>query len=107
MAIVYLLHFPEQRLSGDRDQHYLGVAESEATIPRDLRCGRGRRPAPDHVVADVWEAGDLHEAERLAAKFRKQGSRKRLCSICTPGNARGQGTGNWVRYNAPAPAQGG
>ena len=93
MAIVYLLHLPDQRTHG----HYLGVAESEAAIPPTMRFGHGQRAVPAHVLADVWETADLAAAQELLRKFQRQGSHKRHCSICSPGNARGEGTGRWSR----------
>jgi hypothetical protein len=96
-GIVYLLHFTR---GGRMDTHYLGVAESEAAIDTSRRPhGHGVRLFPNHVgevyVADVWEVGSQAEAEQLREKFRKQGSRKRICSVCNPGNSRGAGRGNW------------
>lgn len=96
MAIVYLLHFLES--PNGHHRHLLGVAEGEHEIPREaLPYGRGTQPAPPNQVADVWDMPTPEAAEALAVKFRKQGSRRRLCSICNPGNARGSGTGNWTR----------
>lgn len=98
-GIVYLLHFGKPFT---RAGHYLGVVESEAGIAVDsvtIPHGRGRRStaAVDVQVADVWETTDLPAAEALREKFKKQGSRKRLCSVCTPGNDRGGGRGKYPR----------
>lgn len=53
--------------------------------------------AADGQVADVWECETQEAAGELLAKFRRQGSRRRLCSVCNPGNARGAGRGRWER----------
>lgn len=98
MAIVYLLHTPGARWFA----HYLGTAAAEDEIDVEvIPHSRGVRTPPSEaarpVIADVWEASSMAEARRLFTKLSKQGSRRRLCSICSPGNARGSGTGRWVR----------
>lgn len=100
-AIVYLLHYARPYGNG---RHYLGVAASEGEIPQSgVPHGRGVRSSrASGQLADVWDVVSLPAAEQLRAKFRKQGSRRRLCSICTPGNARGAGTGNWERVKVGA-----
>lgn len=100
MPIVYLLHFDRP---GSYGTHTIGIATSETTIDLTTAAvGRGGRGKIDlsayhPIVADVWECARTHDAAILLAKFRKQGSRSRLCSICHPGNARGSGRGNWQR----------
>lgn len=95
--IVYLLHYP----NGNELGHYLGFAESEVTIdPHAVPHGRGWRKVTEGempVVADVWESTTVKAAHALFDKLSRQGSRRRLCSICNPGNARGAGRGNWER----------
>jgi hypothetical protein len=49
------------------------------------------------VVADVWEVDTAEAQQAVYNRLRRQGSRRRLCSICNPGNARGAGRGNWER----------
>ncbi len=95
--IVYLLHYPDGELG-----HYLGQAASELAIdPAAVPHGRGwRQVAPGDappVVADIWEVDTPEAAQLLYDTLRRQGSRRRLCSICHPGNARGAGRGNWER----------
>lgn len=99
--IVYLLHYP----NGAELGHYLGVAASEVAVnPYAVPHGRGWRHAPPGgdlpVVADVWEVDTAKAAHTLHEKLKRQGSRRRLCSICNPGNARGAGRGNWERQPA-------
>ena len=108
-GLVYLLHFttPYRHAA-----HYMGATG----LPMEYReaAHRGRvlhdgdqsygRPAKlvkalldaggDFVVADVWETDTLEQAFDLERKFKKQGSRRRLCSICSPNNGRGLGRGN-------------
>ena len=96
--IVYLLHYP----NGNQLGHFLGLADSELAIdPYSIPHGRGMRQLAEGeelpVVADVWEDDD---PEALYDKLRRQGSRRRLCSICNPGNARGAGRGKWERQPA-------
>lgn len=92
--IVYLLHYAADHVGS----HYLGVAEDEAAIPLgEVPHGQGARHPAGATVADVWEVADAAQAGRLRAKLARQGSRARLCSICSPGNARGAGRGNWLR----------
>ena len=96
--IVYLLHYPD----GVELGHYLGQAASEVAIdPLVVPHGRGwRHVAPGDalpVVADIWEADTPEAAQALYDTLSRQGSRRRLCSICHPGNARGAGRGNWER----------
>lgn len=100
--IVYLLHYPNGAGLG----HYLGQAPSEVAInPHAVPHGRGwRHVAPGDelpVVADVWEVDTTEWQQAVYKKLRRQGSRRRLCSICNPGNARGAGRGNWEREAAP------
>jgi hypothetical protein len=94
MATVYLLHFsPPGSLGG----HYLAVAPGDvSTPPATIRRGTGTVQTPTGAqVADVWETADLVSAQALRGRLARQGSRRRLCSICSPGNARGAGRGNW------------
>ena len=96
--IVYLLHYPDSAGLG----HYLGQATSEVAInPYAVPHGRGWRPAPQDgtipVVADVWEVDTAEAQQAVYNRLSRQGSRRRLCSICNPGNARGAGRGNWER----------
>ncbi len=96
--IVYLLHYADGAGLG----HYLGRASSELAInPLAIPHGRGwRHVAPEGplpLIADVWELDTVEAAHALYDKLRRQGSRRRLCSICHPGNARGAGRGNWER----------
>jgi hypothetical protein len=97
--IVYLLHYADESTELG---HYLGIADAELLInPYAVPHGRGWRPvregAPLPVVADIWNASTPMAARALYARLRRQGSRRRLCSICSPGNARGAGRGKWER----------
>ena len=96
MASVYLLHWPAFYIYGG---HYLSVsAKADPEVPMVIVRGTGVVQTPEGaIVSDVWEARDLAEARRLRARLAKQGGRRRICSICSPGNARGAGTGNWER----------
>ncbi len=99
--IVYLLHYPDSAGLG----HYLGQAASEVAInPHAVPHGRGWRHVAEGddlpVVADVWESATTEAHQTLYSKLSQQGSRRRLCSICNPGNARGAGRGNWEREPA-------
>ena len=93
-GLVYLYHFSNPQLHAG---HYLGAGGPNALTELQVPTrGFGRTLALSTrlaEVADVWETATLEEAHALAAKFRKQGSRRRLCSICNPGNGRGQGRG--------------
>ena len=97
--IVYLLHYP----NGVELGHYLGFADSELNINMHaVPHGRGWRQVPEDinlapVLADIWDADTVKAQHALYDKLSRQGSRRRLCSICTPGNARGAGRGNWER----------
>lgn len=96
--IVYLLHYPDRATCA----HYLGKADSEdaidfTRIPHGLGYRRFDPDEPEPQIADVWEASTAAQQDALYWRLWKQGGRKRLCSICTPGNARGAGTGNWER----------
>lgn len=96
--IVYLLHYP----NGNQLGHYLGFADSELAIdPHAVPHGRGWRRVGEGsdapVVADVWESDTVKAQHALYDKLSRQGSRRRLCSVCNPGNARGAGRGNWER----------
>lgn len=96
-GIVYLLHYPRPL---NRAGHYLGVAEAEASIStQHARHGAGWRAlvGTGAEIADVWEAGSLAAAEALRGKLARQGGRRRLCSVCSPGNSRGAGTGRYAR----------
>jgi hypothetical protein len=94
--VVYLLHWPR---AGPLGRHYLGTAASEGAIDvEQLTHGRGARPGPPGAtIADVWEAETEQAAHALYRRLRRQGGRRRLCSVCSPGNSRGSGRGNYVR----------
>lgn len=101
-VIVYLLHYPRP---GVHHGHYLGMAEAEASIRTDIiRHGAGWRslaglaPVPA-TIADVWDCATVAEAEALYARLKRQGSRRRICSVCSPGNSRGVG-GRWAGHVA-------
>lgn len=100
-ATVYLLHWP--RPDGRLGRHYLGLAASEAAIDltavphgRGLRARRLRGPTP--ILADVWDLPSMAAAVAFRDKLRRQGGGGRKCSICAPGNARGEGRGRWIRH---------
>ena len=96
-GIVYLLHYARPFT---RAGHYLGVATSESAIStQHARHGAGWRPlaGAQATIADVWEADSLPAAEALRGKLARQGARGRLCSVCSPGNGRGGGTGRYTR----------
>lgn len=125
-ATVYLLHFvtPYTAQTGQRRkwcQHFLGVTE----LPLETRLAAHRattvpdgiwaehlsplllavaRAGVEWVVADQWDCATREEAYRLAARLKgSHTGNKRICSICTPGNRRGQG-GRWAhRKQAEAP----
>lgn len=112
-GLVYLLCFAHSPYKHAR--HYLGATglsiEDRVAAHRGVALHEGDRsygrPAKliaallaaggDFVVADVWETDTRAEAFELEKRLKKQGSRARLCSICSPGNVRGTGTGNWPR----------
>ncbi len=99
--IVYLLHYPNYP-NGAGLGHYLGQAASEVAInPYAVPHGRGWRHVAEGddlpVVADIWESDTAEAQQAVYNRLRQQGSRRRLCSICNPGNARGAGRGNWER----------
>ena len=96
-GIVYLLHYPRPL---NRAGHYLGVAATEAAIStQHARHGAGWRllDGTGAEIADVWECTDAREAEALYGRLKRQGGRRRLCSVCSPGNSRGGGTGRYER----------
>ncbi len=100
-ASVYLLHFPPGRADAPQlGGHFLGVTPGPVgdRAPAVIVRGPGRVATPaGATVADVWDCDDLPAAQALAAKFRRQGSRRRLCSVCSPGNRRGDGRGSYAR----------
>lgn len=101
-GLVYLYHFASPQLHAG---HYLGAGGPDALTNRQVPTRGFGRALAQHAavseVADVWETETIEEAHALAAKFRKQGSRRRLCSICNPGNGRGQGRGRGRKVAAP------
>ncbi len=100
MASVYLLHITDQPDAGGLGGHYLGISASagEVAVPATITRGLGQTLTPvGATVADVWECGSRREAEALRARLARQGSRRRICSICSPGNGRGNGRGNYDR----------
>lgn len=107
MPIVYLLHADRPTAAGWR--HYLGVAAAEADVSTaTARHASGHRQLPAGMaIADVWECASPAEADALRAKLARQGSRAGMCSICTPGNARGLGRGRWDRQGRKATISGG
>lgn len=112
VGTVYLLHFSTPFKHA---RHYLGATgkplEERLAAHRGVRLHEGDstygRPAKlltavlqsggDWEVADVWETSTRAEAFELERRLKKQGSRARLCSICSPGNSRGNGRGKWPR----------
>jgi hypothetical protein len=102
--VVYLVCFAAGPGTGWL-AHHLGVAASESDINlRQVPHGAGWRSlpleAPSGVLVDVWEAADEPSAWARRDQLAKQGSRARLCSICNPGNSRGNGRGNYPRKGA-------
>lgn len=99
MTTVYLLHFPAASITdpGGLGGHFLGTAAGRVgNVPDVIVRGTGASLTPaGAVVADVWECPDVASAACLRDRLARQGSRRRLCSICNPGNARGSGRGNW------------
>lgn len=99
-GIVYLLHYSRPFT---RAGHYLGIARSEREIStQHARHGAGwrRLAGAEATIADVWECADAREAEALYGRLKRQGGRARLCSVCSPGNSRGAGTGRYPRQKA-------
>lgn len=100
MAVVYLLHWLMPDASS---RHYLGAAPNENAIDVErMRHGAGVRQLPVEQaatlqIADVWDMPTIEAANGLRAMLAKQGGRRRLCSVCTPGNSRGGGRGRWLR----------
>ena len=104
MASVYLLHFPPGLARGG---HFLGVAPAGElgtagdSPPPTITHGAGLAACPPGaVVADVWDCATAQEADALARRLRRQGGHRRLCSVCSPGNGRGQGRGWYQRERA-------
>lgn len=118
-ATCYLLHFltPYTAQTGQRKhqcRHYLGVTE----LPLETRLAAHRaaivpegiwaehlsplllaaaRAGVEWVVADSWECETAKEAYAFRQRLKNGGgvSNKTICSICNPGNRRGQG-GRWA-----------
>lgn len=117
-ATCYLLHFvtPYTAQTGQRRhqcRHYLGVTE----LPLETRLAAHRAAIvpegiyPEHlsplllaaaragvewIVADSWECTTAKEAYDLRRRLRcGKVKNKIICSICNPGNRRGQG-GRWA-----------
>jgi hypothetical protein len=99
MASVSLLHITDQPDAGGLGGHYLGVSHTaDPVVPATITRGLGQTLTPvGATVADVWEVGSLAAARELRGRLARQGSRRRICSICSPGNSRGAGRGNYDR----------
>lgn len=109
---VYLLHFTTPFKHA---RHYLGAtgmpledrlaAHKQASdYVGDSSYGRPAKllvaaaaAGVDWVLADVWETATRAEAFELERRLKKQGGRGRICSICSPGNGRGNGRGRYER----------
>ena len=107
-GLVYVLHFTQPYKHAC---HYVGATglpmeEREAAHrgrvlhEGDQAYGRAAKlvkalllDGGDFVIADIFEFDTLAEAFAFERKLKLQGSRKRCCSICTPGNGRGMGRG--------------
>lgn len=97
MPVVYLVHWTATVDRRGLGGHYLAVsAKDDPELPLSLPRGTGRVQTPaGATIADVWPCDDIASAASLYRRLAAQGSRRRLCSICSPGNGRGGGTGNW------------
>lgn len=94
---VYLLHFTSPLTHA---RHYLGCARPPTVINvAAMRHGRGWKALEGAGVqlADVWELDSWPATEELYARLKRQGGRARICSICNPGNGRGNGKGRYER----------
>lgn len=109
---VYLLHF-DRPFSHAR--HYVGVtgkpleerlAAHRGAVLHDGDRSYGRQPKLLQAaqaagitwsVADVWEFASKAEAYGMERRLKRQGGHGRKCSICRPGNTRGDGRGKWPR----------
>lgn len=114
---VYLLCFAETPYKHAR--HYLGATgmpladrlaahRGDGTYGRPARLLRALLAAGgDFQLADVWECADRADAFRLEKLFKHGFQPMRFCSLCEPGNRRGERvivqaglTGRVVRWRA-------